>query len=75
MSLVWWCVLCLVLAGCTAAADRSVMNLAQSLNEANISNCTLIQVAVPPYGNAVIYARAGDLDCVTLWRLRMQVGP
>jgi hypothetical protein len=73
----WWrslLVVCGLMGGCTTI-DRSVLNLAESLNKAKIANCTTIKVAVPPYGTAVIYAKAGDVNCMRLWEDYLRMGP
>ena len=61
----------LLCGGCT----KNIAPLVQALNAAHVSNCLFIQGAVPPYGTMVLYARAGDLDCLVLWKERLRLGP
>lgn len=52
---------------------QDMHNLVQSLNDAHVSNCLFVQGAFPPYGSAYLYAKAGDLDCVSLWQRRQML--
>jgi len=61
----------LMLLGC---ASITAPEFIQALNAAHVAHCVQINAAFPPYGNAAIYATAGELDCLTLWKARMQLG-
>ena len=58
-----------------AGCAKDMAPLIQSLNEAHVSNCLFIQGAVPPYGTMILYAKAGDLDCLEIWKERLRLGP
>ncbi len=60
----------LVSLGLLGCSQPTVMELAQALNERQVSHCLFVQAAVAPYGTAYLYAQVGDLDCVALWKER-----
>jgi hypothetical protein len=57
--------------GCTNGFHEFV----QGLNDAKVSNCVFVQGSFPPYGNAYLYAKAGELDCMAIWNNRLRLGP
>lgn len=60
-------VLCALIA-CTPRASQTLKEVVDTLNERQVAHCLFAQGAVPPYGQLMLYARAGNLDCELLWR-------
>lgn len=60
-------VLC-VLSACTPRASQTLREVVDTLNERQVAHCLFAQGAVPPYGQLMLYARAGNLNCELLWR-------
>ena len=63
----------LVSTACTNTA--ALVDFANALNAAHVSNCLQVQGSVPPYGTAILYAKAGELDCMRIWEERLRLGP
>jgi hypothetical protein len=60
------------LVGCRE--QPTIQELTTALNDANLSNCLLIQATIPPYGRIVLYGRRGDLPCEEIWQHMFQFG-
>lgn len=60
-------VLC-VLSACMPRASQTLREVVDTLNERQVAHCLFAQGAVPPYGQLMLYARAGNLNCELLWR-------
>ena len=66
----WVSLLALGLASSGCATTTTIADVAKALQEAKVSHCLYATLAIVPYGNAVLHARAGDLDCVEIWKRR-----
>jgi methylmalonyl-CoA mutase cobalamin-binding subunit len=57
----------LLLPGCVR---QDLHDLVEALNARGVSNCLYISGAFPPYGNAYLYAKSGELPCTDIWQAR-----